>query len=249
MKNWLIIALVVVIVAAGAFLPELLVKWVGEPEVDMDDQQVSVTSQSSSDYTWRMDRLGEYLYGEGENLLSTYISQAEGEEAAQAYAQLRSEVEELVHLGVIPEDAEQLLTEDADYTIRYYYMFDNNAVSGFRYADFLAASTNWRIRIYMDVESGKLARVEYGGSRVFPGGEAMPERSWYDVLRGFGQYLGLSDTPAPVLTPEVQGARAYYESITADRRTATVADGTSWLELRALRERYTAVVTVYRGGK
>ena len=49
MKNWLIILLVAAVVAAGAFLPELLLKWSRPPELDMEAQQVAVTSQSSSD--------------------------------------------------------------------------------------------------------------------------------------------------------------------------------------------------------
>ena len=69
MKNWLIILLVAAVVAAGAFLPELLLKWSRPPELDMEVQQVAVTSQSSSDYTWRMGTLAESFYGEGEQLL------------------------------------------------------------------------------------------------------------------------------------------------------------------------------------
>ena len=75
MKNWLIILLVAAVVAAGAFLPELLLKWSRPPELDMEIQQVAVTSQSSSDYTWRMGTLAESFYGEGERLLAALYRQ------------------------------------------------------------------------------------------------------------------------------------------------------------------------------
>ena len=251
MKNWLIILLVAAVVAAGAFLPELLLKWSRPPELDMEVQQVAVTSQSSSDYTWRMGTLAESFYGEGEQLLTTYISQTDPEESeGEEYAQFLAEFDRLTRAGVMPQEARDLLRDDTDYRIRYYYMFDSQAVSGFRYAEFTAAASNWRIHACMDVESGRLVRLDYGGSRLFPGGDITPQTSWYDVLRGFGQYLGLSEDTVAVEAAESQGARKYYDSITADRRTAPVAaGGSAWLELRVLRENYMATVTVYRDGK
>lgn len=251
MKNWLIILLVAAVVVAGAFLPELLLKWSSPPELNVDGQQVAITSQSSSDYTWRMGTLAESYFGEGEQLLTTYISQASPEDSAgEEYAQFLAEFDRLTQIGVMPQAARELLQPDTDYRIRYYYLFDSQAVSGFRYAEFTAAATNWRIHACMDVESGRLVRLDYGGSKLFPGGEITPQTSWYDVLRGFGQYLGLSDTPSADSTQEAQGARKYYDSVTADRRTATVASGGSaWLELRVLRDNYIATVTVYQDGK
>lgn len=254
MKNWLIILLAVLIVAAGAFLPELLLRTAPQPELELDYGQVAVTSQSSSDYTWRMERIGEKYFGEGEHLLSTYISE-EGpdQQSREGWEQFRQELERLQELGVLPQQLQTLLEENQDYRIRYYYLFDSEAVSGFRIAEFTASAVNWRLTATMDVESGRLAKVAYGGSLLIPGGTVYPQTSWYDVLQDYAQYLGLNTTPSstsqtPTLTPE--GARQYYESITADKWTAPMAGGGSaWLELRVLRENYLATIAVYNGGK
>ena len=252
MKNWMVILLAAAVVIAGAFLPELLLKSDSQPELDMAYQQVTITSQSSSDYTWRMERMAEHYFGEGEQLLSTYISEetsGEGESGEQFLAEL----DKLTQLGVIPEAVQEQLAGSTDYRIRYYYLFDSQAVSGFRIAEFTAAATNWRVVMCMDVESGKVAKIDYGGSKLIPGGVVYPESSWYDVLRGYAQYLGLHTTPnatpeTVTLTPE--GARQYYDGITVDKWTAPMASGASgWMELRVLRGDYLATVAVYNGGK
>lgn len=254
MKNRMILLLAVLVVAAGAFLPELLLRADPQPELDLDYGRVSITSQSSSDYTWRMERIAEKYFGEGEHLLSTYISE-EGpdQQSREGYDQFRQELERLQELGVLPAQLQTLLEENQDYRIRYYYLFDSEAVSGFRIAEFTAADTNWRVSACMDMESGRLAKVAYGGSLLIPGGTVSPQSSWYDVLQGYAQYLGLHTTPnnpsqIPALTTE--GARQYYEGITVDKWVAPMASGESaWLELRVLRENYLATVAVYHGGK
>ena len=254
MKNWIIIFLAVLVVITGAFLPELLLRADSQPEIGLDYGQVAITSQSSSDYTWRMEQIADKYFGEGEHLLSTYIrEEGPDQQSQEGYDQFRQELDQLMELGVIPESIRPLLIEQQDYRIRYYYLFDSQTVSGFRIAEFTAASTNWRVFACMDVESGKLAKVEYGGSQLIPGGVVYPESSWYDVLQGYAQYLGLYTTPnatpeTPTLTPE--GARQYYDSITVDKWTAPMASGDSaWMELRVLRENYQATVAVYHGGK
>lgn len=254
MKNWIIILLALLVVIAGAFLPELLLGADSLPELDLDYGQVSVTSQSSSGYTWRMEQIGEKYFGEGEHLLSTYISEEGPEQQSQeGYAQFREELGQLMDLGVIPQNIETLLEEKRDYHIRYYYLFDNESVSGFRIAEFTASAANWRISACMDVESGKLAKVEYGGSRLIPGGTVYPQSSWYDVLRGYAQYLGMDTTPnatPEAVTPTLQQARHYYDSITVDKWTSPMVSGDSaWMELRVLREDYLATIAVYHGGK
>ncbi len=254
MKNWIIILLALLVVIAGAFLPELLLGADSLPELDLDYGQVSVTSQSSSGYTWRMEQIGEKYFGEGEHLLSTYISEEGPEQQSQeGYAQFREELGQLMDMGVIPQNIETLLEEKRDYHIRYYYLFDNESVSGFRIAEFTASAANWRISACMDVESGKLAKVEYGGSRLIPGGTVYPQSSWYDVLRGYAQYLGLDTTPnatPEAVTPTLQQARHYYDSITVDKWTSPMVSGDSaWMELRVLREDYLATIAVYHGGK
>ena len=152
----------------------------------------------------------------------------------------------------LPDDRGQQQQRRADYRIRYYYMFDSQSVSGFRYAELTAAASNWRIFLCMDMDSGKLVRVDYGGSLLFPNGQVSPQTSWYDVLRAFGTYLGLSGTPLTAGKAESlsEGARKYYDSNTADfRRVSVPLGGSAWVELRALKENYSAIITVYRGGK
>lgn len=253
MKNWLIILLVAAVVIAGAFLPEILLNRSPLPELNMEERELSVSAQSSSDYTWRMDSLGEYYYGEGLNLLSTYISQVKPEdEDTDAFDQFRTECSKLSAAGVIPETVQTLLEESTDYRIRYYYMFDSQTVGGFRYAELTAAASNWRIFLCMDMESGKLVRVDYGGSLLFPNGQVYPQTSWYDVLRAFGSYLELSGTPMTNAKTEEasEGARKYYDDSTADiRRMGVSQSGSAWVELRTLKENYNAIITVYRGGK
>ncbi len=255
MKNWIIVLLAVLVVLLGAFAPEVLLNHLSQPEVDMDYQQVSVSSESSSDYTWRMTCLAEHYFGEGEHLLPTYISEVEpSEEGNEIHTQFLTELNRLIDAGVAPEQLRRLLDGNLNYHIRFYYLFDANAVSGFRFAEFLAAGTNWRITMCLDVESGKLAKLEYGGSELIQGGSATPLGSWYDVLREYAEYLGLSTTP--ITTPErpeeveASSVRQYHDSCTADKWTAPMASGGSaWLELRVLRENYLATVAVYDGGK
>lgn len=254
MKNWIIVVLAVLVVIAGAFLPELLLRVESQPEIDLDYGQVAVTSQSSSDYTWRMEQIAEKYFGEGEELLSTYIrEEGPDQQSQEGYEQFCQELSRLLDLGVLPESLQSPLAELKDYRIRYYYLFNSETVSGFRIAEFTASGTNWKVSACMDVESGKLAKVEYGGSQLIPGGVVYPESSWYDVLRGYAQYLGLDTTPnatpeTPTLTPE--GARQYYDGITVDKWTSPMASGDSaWMELRVLRENYLATVAVYHGGK
>ena len=253
MKNWLLILLAAAVVIAGAFLPELLLNLSTLPEMDLDYRELSVSSESSSDYSWRLDTLAEFYFGEGVDLLNTYISQTSGEDGNdEAIDQFRTEVGELSATGVVPETVQTLLEESTDYRIRRYYMFDNTAVSGFRFAELTAASSNWRIFLCMDMESGKLVRIDYGGSLLFPGGQVAPQTSWYDVLRAFGAYLGMSDQQLSVTGEQdaSTGARKYYDDNTADLRRAELRSGDgAWLEVRALKENYAATVTVYRGRK
>lgn len=252
MKNWIILTLAAAVVIAGALLPELLLKWSAPPELEMDYQQVVITSQSSSDYTWRMDTLAEHYFGEGEDLRNTYISQTTAEDGqGEEYHQFLTELNQLVSSGVAPETVKTLLEETPDYRICYYYLFDSASVNGFRYAELTAAGTNWRLFLSMDVESGKLVRVDYGGSRLYPGGDVLPQSSWYDVLYGFGDYLGLSSSNAVLETERSsQGARVYYDANTAETWNARVnGSNSAWAELRVLKENYTAIITVYRGGK
>ena len=253
MKNWLVILLAVIVVIAGAFLPELLLNASSQPELNMDYQQVAITSQSSSDYTWRMERIAEHYFGEGEHLLFTYISEETQDQGDGAgYRQFQEQLTELTELNVLPDQLDALLEDSPRYRINYYYLFDSQAVSGFRIAEFSVSGINYQVNACMDVESGRLAKVEYSGSRLIPGGSAVPKTSWYDVLRGYAQYLGMDTTPEkgqeqPVLEG---GARQYYDEHTADKWMSRMASGGSaWMELRVIRGDRQATVAVYNGGK
>lgn len=247
MKNWLIILLVAAVVIGGAFLPELLLMCSPPPELNMQVQQVAVTALNSSDYIWRMDTLAESWFGEGEQLRTTYISQPSAEDGqGEEYALFLSEFDRLSQSGILPRQVRELLREDTDCRIRIYYMFDSLAVNGFRYGELTASGSGWKLSAFMDMESGRIVRLDYGGTGIGTAAQS----SWYDVLRSFGQYLGLSDTASAGTAVETQGARKYYDSVTVDRRTAPIGSGGSaWLELRVLRENDGVRITVYRGGK
>ena len=49
MKNWLIIFLVAAVVIAGAFLPEALLNRSPLPELNLSQQELAISAQSSSD--------------------------------------------------------------------------------------------------------------------------------------------------------------------------------------------------------
>lgn len=253
MKKWMIALLAIALVAAGAFLPELLLKASPLPELDMDYQPLSITSQSSSDYTWRMERIAERFFGEGEHLLFTYISEETPEQGSlEGHDQFLQELIRLTELGVLPEQVVSFLDGSENYRINYYYLFDSQTVSGFRIAEFTASGTGWQVNACMDVESGRLAKVDYSGSRLVPGVSPIPATSWYDVLRGYAQYLGLDTTPEKAQEQPVLdgGTRQYYEEHTADKWLSHMASGGSgWMELRVIRGEHQAVVAVYTGGK
>lgn len=249
MRNLIIIALTALLVAACAFLPELFLRNTTLPE--LEQQSITVTADTTSDYAWRMGRIGEYYYGDGENLLTTYISQVSAEEAGEeSWNQFFSELNQLTAAGVVPSTVSELLVENTNYRIRYYYLFDSEALSGFRIAEFVASGKEWAVNLCMDVDSGKLAKVEYSGSRLIPSNDAYPENftSWYDVLRGYGEYLGLTGIPKPVVVQPQTQARLYYDSNTADQWFGTTTS-TAWMELRVLRENLKLTITVYNAGK
>ena len=253
MKKWMILALAAVLVAAGAFLPEALLRAAPLPELDVEGQPLSITSQSSSDYTWRMERIAEHYFGEGEHLLFTYISEETQDQGDGAgYRQFQEQLTGLTELNVLPDQLAELLEENPRYRINYYYLFDSQTVSGFRIAEFSVSGINYQVDACMDVESGRLAKVEYSGSRLIPGGSVVPKSSWYDVLRGYAQYLGMDTTPEkgqeqPVLEG---GARQYYDEQPADTGMSHMASGGSaWMELRVIRQDRQATVAVYNGGK
>ena len=158
MKKWLILALTAVLVAAGAFLPEALLRAAPLPELDVEGQPLSITSQSSSDYTWRMERIAEHYFGEGEHLLFTYISEETQDQGDGAgYRQFQEQLTELTELNVLPDQLDALLEDSPRYRINYYYLFDSQAVSGFRIAEFSISTP----------EKGQEQPVLEGGARQY----------------------------------------------------------------------------------
>lgn len=251
MRNLIIIFLTVLVVIAGAFLPEILLKHSALPEVNMNYQQVAVTSESSSDYTWRMERMAEHYFGEGENILTTYISEiVPGEEENDAHVHFLDEAATLTGASVLPEQLLQLLEAEENYRIRYYYVFDSQSVNGFRIAEFVVEKDSWHVVLAMDVESGKLARVEYGGRMLR---DSISSAGWYDVLHGYANYLGLSTASLDFSQPSPEPdntVREYYNSCTAERLLSRMASGgTAWMELRVLQEPSKVNIAVYNGGK
>lgn len=263
MKNLLIVLLTVLLVVLGAFLPGLLMQLGSEPDMDLQYQQVNITSETSSDYAWRMEQIAERYYGDGEDQLTTYISQttfrAEEQEdgelpESEELERFFSELDQLGRMGVVPAELLDWLREGRTHRISYYYIFDESAASGFRVAELRTATDTMEILLAMDMQSGKLAKIGYSGTDLQKENIYFPENfsSWYDVLRAYADYLGMSSQGLAV--PDVQlddsssSVRRYYEDITADKLAAHVTSGgDSWLELRVFRDSHNVAVAVYRG--
>ena len=123
MKKWMILLLAIALVAAGAFLPELLLKASPLPEPDINYQPLSISSQSSSDYTWRMERIAEHFFGEGEHVLFTYISEETPEQGSfEGHDQFLRELERLTELGVLPEQVISYLDGSERYPVSYTHL-------------------------------------------------------------------------------------------------------------------------------
>lgn len=257
MKNLLIVLLTAAIVIAGAFLPKYLLEKSGTPELDMNYQQVTVNSESSSDYAWRMEQIAEHYYGDGSSQLSTYYSTLEEEnEREELWDQFLRELFQLSEQKVLAPDILPEIKEVPDYSIRLFYIFDSDTVSGFNVAELTAAAGDWQLTATMDVESGKLARIQtlgkqWGSANFLRSPEAS---SWYDSLRGYADYLGMEQSSIRV--PDREGdpaaltVRKYFEEKTLDRLAANITgQGNTWMELRALQETNQASICVYQGGK
>lgn len=246
MRNVLIILLTALIVVAGAFLPEILMKNQALPELDVDYHQISISAESSSDYAWRMERIGERYFGEGDRLVTTFISSVTPtEEEPDANRPFIDELTRLAENGAVPQSLLDLVADNENYYINYNYIFDSDAVSGFRIAEYVVSTKYWSVGMTMDVESGKLARITTTGTA-----QTKNEGSWYDILRGYALYLGLSPNAiAEHPDPNPGGVRGYYESCTADKWTGQLSDSPAWLELRILKETETTSLVVYNGGK
>lgn len=253
MRNLLIVLLTAVIVAACAFLPGFLLERAPDPELELNGTQVSVSSESSSGYAWRMSRIAAPQFGGGSQIFETYIPQSYDEETEELKERFLKELAELCAAGALPEGLLEYSELRENAIINYFYVVDTDAFRGFRIAVFQADSERISITMTMDIESGKLAIVEYGGRALTAMG-AMPVQStsWYDVLRSYADYLGLSSGAISVPPQESgekeEGPWRYYDEITADRLAVPTASGEdAWLELRVLRDTYYVTLAVYRG--
>lgn len=253
MRNLLIVLLTVVIVAACAFLPGFLLERAPDPELELNGSQVSIASESASGYAWRMSRIAANRFGGSLPIFETYIPQPYDEETEELKVRFRKELAELCAAGVLPEGLSELPGLEENVFINYYYVVDTAAFRGFRIATFLMDSGQLHLEMTMDIESGKLAYVEFGGGALTSmGAISARSSSWYDVLRSYADYLGLSSgaisVPPQEDTETEEGPWLYYSEITADRLAVPTSAGEeTWLELRVLRDSYQVILAVYRG--
>lgn len=255
MRNLLIVLLAVLIVAAGFFLPGMLLERSGEAKIELDYQQVAVTSEQASDYAWRMERIGAYYFGDDPQLLTTYISvDADSEEMRLARQKFRESFTELTWRNVMSlqlQEAIEAAEEEEKAEIVFYYVFDSESLNGLKIAEYQIREDGWVFSAVMDMESGRVAKLSSKGKVTFKSEEAA---SWGAVLRGFGDYLEVGNFDFKV--PE-SGKRdadfdpvAYYDRFTQEAQAGllNVSSG-QWLEIRLLQNENEYTVCVFRGGK
>lgn len=249
MRNLLIILLVAALVVSGAFLPQYLLGQEQLPELEGEYQLVSVTSEDSSDYAWKMQMLGDHYYSDREDMMSSYISGAFSEEESRGIRrQFETELAELVRKRVITTELLDAVMGSEEYELNCFYIFDTNDLTGFRIAVLTVRNNGLAVDMTMELESGKLGRIE---ARI-PTWQKLSVRpdsvtSWYDTLRSYADYLGLSQGVAEIR--EEKPDSAYTEKITVDQLTAQLPGSTAWLQVRALQHGITTTLCVYQGGR
>lgn len=250
MRNLLIVLLTVVIVVMGALLPQFLLGRTNTPALDTEYQQLSITSEDSSDYAWRLEMVGDHYYADRSDLMSSYISGAFNEEQlGEMHGQFERQLEELTRKRILSTKLLDEIRQAENYTINCFYIFDTKDLAGFRIAVMNVSGTGWSSTITMDMESGKLARLELT-REAWKNLPFRPESvvSWYDTLRSFADYLGLAQTEFQLLDQDADTTE-YYEKITQDRLSALVAGSPSWVETRVLQNSYTTTLCVFQGGR
>lgn len=249
MRNLLIVLLAAALVIAGAFLPQMLLNRQQVPELRSEYQLVNVTSEDSSDYAWKMRMLGDHYYADREDLMSTYISGAFSEqETKELRGKFEKELAELVRKKVISTDLLDAVLGEETSTINCFYIFDTGSLAGFRIAVMTVGGKGWQATVTLELESGKIGRIE----TVIETWRKLPVRpeavySWYDTLRGYGDYLGLSQSAFSL--PEQVESTEHLEKITQDRLTAQFPDSAEWLQIRAMQYGITTTLCVYSGGE
>lgn len=250
MKNFLAILLTLAVAAAGFLLPEWLLREERLPTVELEASPVQISSDTSSDYVWRMQQLADDVYGDRADLLSTYIGMSFSEEQLEElHAEFVKQLELLAQSSVVDSELVEWVTEAESRTVNCYYLFDGTAVNGLRMAQLRVGTTHWNLTAHMDLESGKLSRLTVSGTPGYlPTFRPRTVYSWYDMLRGYADYLGLAQAN-PQLAPGIADSpREYYETITADRLCAAASSG-GWLETRILQDNTGTTLCVFRAGK
>lgn len=249
MRNLLIILLVAALVVSGAFLPQYLLGREQLPELEGEYQLVSVTSEDSSDYAWKMEMLGDHYYSDREDLMSSYISGAFSEEESSGVRhQFETELAELVRKRVISTELLDAVLAAEEYQLNCFYIFDTKDLTGFRIAVLTVSAKGYTVDMTMELESGKLGRLEATVS-TWQKLSVRPDTvtSWYDTLRSYADYLGLSQGVAEIR--EEKPDSAYTEKITVDQLTAQLPNSDAWLQVRALQHGITTTICVYQGGR
>lgn len=248
MRNLGIVILVLAIVAAGAFAPQLALAISPEPELDADYRELNLGAESSSDYAWRLERIAAFNHGNAEDLLTTYVPiEPDSQEYDDLMGQLWKQLGILGESGILSQSFLEQLEESAregDVDATSYYLFDRKLIGGMRILVTSIFSDGQAFSVTMDQESGKICTVtgngvRWGQEHIF----LRDSESRYDILRRFADYLGLSQSAIQVPTSPDE----YYESITAERLAANLPGSESWLETRLLRSTNSVTVCIYRG--
>lgn len=250
MRNLLIVLLTVVIVVMGALLPQFLLGRTSTPALDTDYQQLSITSEDSSDYAWRLEMIGDHYYADRSDLMSSYISGAFNEaELYELRVQFEEQLEEMTKKRILAPKLLDEIRQAESFTINCFYVFDTKDLAGFRIAVINLSGTGWSTNITMDLESGKVARIEVT-RESWKNLPFRPESvvSWYDTLRSFADYLGMAQTEFQLRDQDADTTE-YYEKITQDRLSALVAGSPSWVQTRVLQNSYTTTLCVFQGGR
>lgn len=249
MRNLLMILLVAALVISGAFLPQYLLNRETLPSLEGEYQLVNVTSSDSSDYAWKMEMLGDHYYSDRDDLMSSYISGAFTEEESRGVRrQFETELAELVRNRILSTEVLDAVLSAEEYELNCFYIFDTKDLTGFRIAVLTVKDKGFSIDMTMELESGKLGRIETS-VHTWQKLSFRPDSvtSWYDTLRSYADYLGLSQGTFQM--QETEPDSAYAEKITVDRLTAKLPGSDAWLEVRALQHGITTTLCVYQGGR
>lgn len=244
---WLLLAAVVVF--AGWFLPGFVLNRMGTPNFTMEYQTVEVSSQTSSDYVWRLKTEVRQLLYQRTSLAEPYQDTAitdrySEEEQGLLIAQALREFRTLAEGNVFPSTVLDMM-EEADSSVVVLYLFDPSTLRGFSYARFSfvldksgkKGGTYQAVDLVSDLSSGKIIGLCcYGFSPdQIESGYSGDTWFWHDPLRGFADYLGLgADTTENLIGEAAPEAYSYADEYTVDLLGVGSPDGSGWFELRTV---------------